>query len=218
MGSLSIPKTWRGPVLGTALLATLAIVAVNWESMLSFKRDKDLSPEEMAESAKLRPILAVVAWHMFLDRPLFGCGYGHYPEESLAYLSDRSTDLPLEKARPYIQHNVLLAMLTETGLMGMALFLAVFVLWSADAWRLWHSDSPLWARQAGLLFLAGLGAYLPNAMVHDASVIPMVNMLMFFLAGMSEGAARSQTSPRQSGAEPEIGVARRDQGVLAGVC
>ena len=96
---------------------------------MTFKRDQALTAQETAESAKLRPILAAVAWHMFCDRPLWGCGFGQYPERSIEYLSDRSIDLPLEKARPFVQHNVLLALLTETGLAGMGLFVVLLGTW-----------------------------------------------------------------------------------------
>ena len=112
---LTLPRIWRTAVIGTLVVAAVPLVALNWERLMSFKRDKELSAAEAAESAKLRPILAVIAWHMFLDRPLLGSGYGQYRTESLAYLSDRSTDLPLEKARPYVQHNVFLALAGRYG-------------------------------------------------------------------------------------------------------
>ncbi len=193
------PRGWRSAVIATALLASVLVLAVSWQHIMSFKRDKDLSAEDMAESAKLRPILATVAWHMFLDRPLLGCGYGQYIQESPPYLSDRTTDLPLEKARPYVQHNVFLALLAETGLIGMGLFIAVLVTWTHAAWRLWRTETdPLWMRQMGLLFLAMLGAYLPNGMFHDVSIIPMINTVLFFLGGSVVGLYAGQTLPPRS--------------------
>jgi len=181
---LSTPRGWRGAVVGTALVGSLLVTAASWEQLLAFKRDKDLTAEDAAESAKLRPILATVAWNMFLDRPLLGCGFGQYIQESKPYLSDRSVDLPLEKARPYVQHNVLLALLTETGLLGVTVFVALLASWTHAAWRLWRATAaPLWVRQTGLLFLAFVSAYLTNGMFQDVSIIPMINMLLFFLAG-----------------------------------
>jgi O-antigen ligase len=186
--ALVTPRSWRLAVLGTAMLASVAIVAASWEHVGAFKRDKDVSVEDVAESAKLRPILAAVAWRMFLDRPLLGCGYGQYSQESAPYFADRTIDLPLEKARPYVQHNVLLALLTETGLLGMGLFVALLASWTRTAWRLWRTQSaPLWARQMGLLFLTFLCAYLTNGMFHDVSIFSTVNMLLFFLAGAIMG-------------------------------
>jgi O-antigen ligase len=182
--ALTTPRGWRMPVIGTALVVSLLVTALSWEQFIAFKRDKELTAEDAAESAKLRPILAQVAWSMFLDRPLLGCGFGQYGEQSRPYLSDRTSELPLEKARPYVQHNVLLALLTETGLLGMGLYMAVLAYWTRTAWRLWRADvAPLWVRQTGLLFIAYLVAYLANGMFQDVSIIPMINMTLFFLAG-----------------------------------
>src|SRR4029079_4464899 len=110
-------------LLGSLTLASAAGLLVGWEHFSAFKRDKDVSVEDMACSARLRLILAALAWQMFLDRPLLGCGFGQYVDEAPNYLSDRTTDLPLEKGRPYIQHNVFLGLLTETGIVGLGLFM-----------------------------------------------------------------------------------------------
>jgi O-antigen ligase len=182
---LTLPRSWRMPVIGFLVLAAVPLVALNFDSVLAFKRDKRLSAEEAAESARLRPILAVVAWQMFLDRPLFGCGAGQYFLECRPYLSDRSIDMPLEKVRPYVQHNVFLSLLTETGLVGMGLFLATLLLWIRQAWRLWRSGvAPPAFRQCGLLFLAFVGVWFPNAMFQDVLLVMMVNMLLLYMAGL----------------------------------
>lgn len=198
---LTTPRVWRGAVVGTAVVATLLGVVVGWDSLMTFKRDKGLDAELTAESAKLRPILATVAWHMFLDQPLLGCGFAQYREVIPEYLSDRSTDLPLEKVRPFVQHNVFLALLTETGLVGVGLFVAVLAWWIVDAWQLWCTASaPPWVRQLGLLFLATVGAYLPNGMFHDVSIVAMVNMLLFFLGGTVVGLALTYRVTSSKGA------------------
>ena len=198
--AFSLPRAWRTVVIGTLVLTSLPVAALNWERLLSFKRDKDLSAAEAAQSVNLRPIMAVVAWHMFLDRPLLGSGFGQYPTEHLNYLSDRSTDLPLEKARPYVQHNAFLSLLVDTGLVGMGLFTTALVLWMRMAWRLWQNQraSPA-VRSFGLLFLAFVGVWTPNAMFQDVLIIPMINMLMFFMAALVVNLAtvtRARKTPR----------------------
>lgn len=205
---LSVPRSWRMPLLVASSLCIMLAGATQWERFMAFKRDKDLSAQEAAESVNLRPILARVAWNMFLDRPLLGCGFGQYRDEFPAYLNDRSTELPLEKARPYLQHNVFLAQLAELGVIGMALFIALLSAWLIDAWRLWRQPTaPLWARQQGLLFLAAIGSYLPNAMFHDMSIIPMVNMALFYLAGLTSGLSRqAQAAPGADSAAWERSV------------
>lgn len=185
---LVLPWSWRIPLLGGGLLAGALVAVTQWDNILAFKRDKALGAETTAESVELRPILAAIAWQMFLDRPLFGCGYAQYGTEHLNYLSDRSGALPLERGRGYIPHNVAFALLTETGAVGLGLFAAMLALWARDAWRLWrHRAFPLWMRQMGLLFLVALGAYLINGMFHEVSVVPMANMTLFFLAGITAG-------------------------------
>jgi O-antigen ligase len=195
VGGLTLPRSWRWPMLVAGAAAAILLAAIQWENLLAFKRDKALAAEKTAESVELRPIMAVVAWHMFLDRPVLGCGYSQYLSEHQNYLSDRSTNLPLERARGYIPHNVLLSLLTETGLVGTGLFLALLTFWTRDAWQLWRDAGlPLWARQQGLLMLIALGAYLVNGMFHDVSVVPMANMWLFFLAGVTGGVRATRTA------------------------
>jgi O-antigen ligase len=185
---LALPWSWRLPLLGGGLIVVTLLAVTHWDELMAFKRDKALSAEQTAESAELRPIMAIVAWRMFEDRPIFGCGYAQYGPEHKNYLSDRTTDMPLERARDYIPHNVIFSLLTETGLVGLGLFLAMVFYWTRDAWRLWRGESlPLWARQQGLLLLVFLGAYFINGMFHDVSVQPMMNMTLFFLAGVTAG-------------------------------
>ena len=208
----TLPRCWRLPVLGGALLAAALAAGTHWEQVVAFKRDRDLTARETANSVYVRPVLAVVAWHMFLDHPVFGCGFDQYVYQHQDYLADRSTPLVLEKARGYKPHNVFLAALTETGLVGLCLFLVLLALWTRDAWKLWRDGAatsppllpgegrdrrPLWVRQPGLLFLATLAAYLTNGAFHHVAFIPMSNTLLFFLAGVT-AAWRSVAPDRQS--------------------
>ncbi len=102
--------------------------------------------------------------------------------------------MPLERARGYIPHNVLFSLLAETGLVGLGLFVGAGGFWTRDAWRLWSNAAcPLWARQQGLLMLIALAVYFINGMFHDVSVMPMANMTLFFLAGVTSG-LRSQAT------------------------
>ncbi|HUY89144.1 MAG TPA: O-antigen ligase family protein [Pirellulales bacterium] len=218
VAGLSVPRTWRMPLLVASCLTATIVGATQWERFMAFKRDEGLSAQEAAESVNLRPILAMVAWKMFLDRPLLGCGYGHYRDEFPAYLDDRTTELPLEKARPYLQHNVFLSQLAEIGLVGMGLFIALLSAWLLDAWRLWRSPSaPLWARQQALLFLALMGSYFANAMFHDLSIIPMVNMALFYLAGLTSGLSRQTKGAASNTMVRSSGRPRAEDAIAPGV-
>ena len=186
--ALTLPRCWRGLVLGSMVLSVALVGAAKWEQILAFKRDRDAGVQAAAESVKLRPILAAVSWNMFLDRPLTGCGFGQYYDQHVYYLADRSSGLPLEKARTLSQHNLFLSLLAETGLVGLGLFVLLLAIWTRDAWRVWRAASaPLWARQTALLFFVLLANYGVIAMFHEISLIPMVNMFLFFLAGSTAG-------------------------------
>jgi O-antigen ligase len=190
----SMPSNWRAPVLGAAVLLAGLSAATNWDELVAFKRDKNLTARETADSVTLRPAMAQVAWLMVLDRPLFGCGFGQYIPEHKNYLADRSTDLVLEKTRAYSPHNLFFGIATETGLVGLGLFLALLVAWGRDAWALWRAgEAPLWARQQGLFFLAVLAAYLVNGMFHHIGLMPMPNLLLFFAAGMNAAVVTVQS-------------------------
>jgi hypothetical protein len=84
---------------------------------------------------------------------------------------------------------VFLSLLAETGLLGAGLFVLLLLLWTRDAWLAWRSPhSPKWVRSQAVLFLAVAANYAVNGMFHDMSVIPMANMLLFFVAGVTSGA------------------------------
>jgi O-antigen ligase len=213
---LSIPWNWRLPILGGGLLLAMLIGFTQWDRLVTFKRDRDLDAAKTAESIELRPVLAKIAWDMFLDHPVFGCGYSQYKPEHLNYLSDRSTELVLEKGREYIPHNVVLSLLTETGLVGLGMFLAIIFFWARDAWRLWQTKTaPLEVRQQGLLMLVVLGTYFLNGMFHEVSAVPMANMLLFFLAGVTAGLRPwLQTAVNQNTAPSNM--TDKNAGVLSG--
>lgn len=182
---LAMPRRLRLPAVAACVLVAGVVGATQWESLLNFQRDKGQAASDTADSVKLRPILAMVALKMFADRPLTGCGFAHYEEAHDQYLNDRPLGLPLEKAQPYIQHNVLLNFLVELGLVGAGLFTIVLALWVRDAWLLWNQAAqPEWMRQSALLFLAFFANYFVNGMFHDVTLMPMINMLLYFLAGM----------------------------------
>jgi O-antigen ligase len=193
---LVLPRQWRILLVGSGLAVVLFMFVANTNSILNIKRDEKLDAAASAESVELRPILANVAWNMFLDKPLLGFGFGQYDRERLPYLADRSSELPLEKSQPYVQHNAFLALLTDTGFIGAGLFVLLFILWISNAWSVWTNQSAsLPLRHVGLLFLVIMGIYMANAMFHDTSIIDGVNILIFFFAGVTSGLTAQLRSP-----------------------
>lgn len=156
------------------------------DQLLRLKRDKHLSAADAEESIQLRPLLAIVGWEMFKDRPIAGHGFGHYFASSGPYHDIRGYDLPLENARPYAQHNIFLSVLVDAGLVGLVLFVSLLVTLAGIGWQLARNrGSPPEARSVGILMLSTLCAYSCNGMFQDVLIIPMVHMFLFFIAGLT---------------------------------
>ena len=117
----------RGLIIILVSIAVLISFPFVGEKIYSFKRDKEVSQAEMEQSAQLRPLFAIIAMNMFQDRPLFGCGFGQYAREKYPYLQDPYSGRPLASTKYFMQHNVFLAYLTETGLVGLLVLMAVLI-------------------------------------------------------------------------------------------
>ncbi len=188
-------------VLGLAasvLLAGFMLVGLK-DELMNLNRDNDLSAADAAKSVQLRPLLAIVAWEMFQDRPLIGHGYGGYLVSARPYHTVREYGLPLEMVRPYIQHNVFLSVLVESGLIGLLPLVVWGTIVAATAWSLIRrrsvpadsasrspggSDSTGNDTALGLFALGLLAGYIGNGTFHDVSVIPMMNAFLFFTGGI----------------------------------
>ena len=170
----------------TAVLLLMVSLVLIGDRINSFKRDKHVTAHEMSQSAKLRPMLATIAWRMFQDRPLFGCGFGQYTKYKKPYHYESDSTQPLRMVLPYMQHNVVLSYVTETGLLGLGLLMAVLISFVKRGWDLWRSKSvQLVHRQVGLLMMIVVSSYLINGMFHDVSIIPMIGTLLYFMGGLT---------------------------------
>jgi O-antigen ligase len=173
-------------VLGGLVAAGLLLAVAQWDRLLGFEREQ--SAADTRRSGDMRLSFAYVSWTMFLDRPLWGCGFGQYPHAVLPYLADRSTELNLESIRGYSHHSTLLCLLVENGLLGLGLFLGLLAGWARAAWQVYRSPrSPDWARRHAVLLLGVLALYLVQALSHDVSYTAVENLFLFFLAGMTLG-------------------------------
>jgi O-antigen ligase len=182
----------RQVVLGGIALSGLLVGLTQMDRVVGFQREQ--SAADTRESADMRVSFAYVSWQMFLDRPLTGFGFGRFPVDKLPYLADRTTEQKLEKLRPYVHHNTYLSLLTDTGLVGLGLFLAMLGRWLVDARRVYVSDAPVWCKHQAALLVGAMGVYACQLMFHELSYTPIDNSLIFFLAGCS-GALVPQTSP-----------------------
>ncbi|SMP74783.1 O-antigen ligase [Neorhodopirellula lusitana] len=186
LGLLYVPVRIRVlALIGTLILGGVMTTGLK-DQILSIKRDKALSAAEAAKSVELRPLLAVVAWEMFRDNPLAGHGYGQYLRAAEPYHAIRYHGIPLETVRPYVQHNVFLAVLVDLGLVGLAFYVLFLVSLFCITWRLccqFESGSP--QRNLGMMMMGLMCSYVANGMFHDVAVIEMIHMYLFAFAGLT---------------------------------
>ncbi len=171
-----------GVVMGLIMVVVLSTGALN-----SFKRDKHVSTYDMSKSAGLRVVFFVIAKDMFADQPVFGHGFGQYRQAKMAYL-DQRTEGNVETAlgKNYIQHNIVLSFLTETGLVGVFFLLCLLGTFAFVGWTVWFDPlSSLEARQTGILLFVLVMVFFVSGMVQDVALVPMANMLLFFWAGLA---------------------------------
>ncbi|MEM9365222.1 MAG: O-antigen ligase family protein [Planctomycetota bacterium] len=181
-----MPRWFRVLSLACVVLLAGAMAMGLKDQILNIKRDKNLSAAEAAKSIELRPLLALVAYEMFLDRPILGHGYGHYVDAAEPYHSIRRHGVPLEKVRPYIQHNVFLSQVADNGMVGLSLLVLVLISAGLSAWRL--ADSPpdrIQHRSAGHIAIGCLCGYTINGLFHEVGVIEMVHLTLFFSVGVT---------------------------------
>jgi len=180
------PRWLRVLGLVSMLLLGAAGAAGLKDQFMQMKRDKNLSAADAEKSVQLRPLLAIVAWEMFKERPILGHGFGHYLEYSEPFHTVRTYGVPLDQARPYTQHNIFLSILVDAGLVGLFLFLGILTITTAVSWQMVNDKGKSqMARHAGFIWLGGFAGYACNGMFQDVTMIPMSNMFMFFTAALA---------------------------------
>jgi O-antigen ligase len=205
--ALTLRGIWRPIVLGGLVSSALVISVIQLDSLANLQREG--SATEAGTSADMRACFAYVSWQMFLDRPILGFGFGQFYREKQTYLSDHSTPLQLELIRDFIHHNTYLSLLTETGIVGLGLYLAILIGWARRGWRLTRGDNPAWVRAHGILFLGALATYAVQMLFHEVSYTTLDNSLLFFLAGIAVGleARCKQPAVAQTENERELAAA-----------
>lgn len=110
-----------------------------------------------------RYVLNVASWQVFLDHPILGVGPGHFAEYySIAYGNRVGL---IEQLKKYRGHNLYFETLAETGILGLASFLAIIVAIMAGLWRTWRrlQHQSLEFADTAMAFFLSLVAYLISA-------------------------------------------------------
>jgi len=190
-------------VLASMMTAGLLLAVTKMDAFMGLQREGTVAMTR--QSASMRPSFVYVSWQMFLDRPLFGVGFGQFPREKLPYLNDRTTALQLQQIRAYAHHNTFLSILTETGLVGFSLFIALYIAWLRTGWCLVRdSRAPSWMSAHGLLLLCVIVIASWQMLGHDITFTPLIHSFIFLTAALGVRMRQSLAEPSYQPAEPDI--------------
>lgn len=181
--------------LGGIVTVGLLAATMQLDQLVSLEREH--SGSDSRHSTVMRASFTYISWKMFLDHPLMGVGFGHFPKEKLPYLSDRTTPLHLEATRSYGHHSTFLSLLTETGIVGMGLFTALLLVWLKRGWNVaTNPTAPGWMKSQGIFLLAALGVYFFQLLFHELTYKPVDNTAIWLLAGITIAISSAQKGPR----------------------
>lgn len=101
-----------------------------------------------------RNLLWDAAWDIFLAHPYTGIGFGCFEDYYQAFYSGN-------RGSAYLTHNIYYGLLAETGLVGFALFVAMFLWGLVFTWKVWRKTDKSGSRgPAGYLAIYSLAMQL----------------------------------------------------------
>jgi len=193
----------RLAVIGAMVLAGVVAGASKFDAILGLQREGTV--QNTRKSVSMRGSFAFVSWKMFQQKPILGYGFGQFAREKLPFLSDRSTDMHLEAIRPYVHHSTFLAVLTETGLIGFAMFMALLTAWVHAAVKIVrHERAPPWVAHQGLIMLAILAMAGFQMIGHEITFTPLDNSVIYFFAGSVIGLRAKEVAVNRSMQAPAM--------------
>ena len=166
-----------------------------WEDSLFSRRDGPIDDRRNIMHASVR---------MFLDRPLFGFGYGTFERENDSYFEQ----LPGVELRGDGEgnHNTFLGLLAELGLVGTVPYVLALTSMGWACYRLFRmgDGAEPYAREFGLVALAALVGFLVAAQLIDVRFFAFYNALVFCLTGAAHSLLSAAESAAVPSADPRI--------------
>ncbi len=174
-------------VVAVCVLVSVAMLigVVNMDNFMSSDRAKGGLTD--MEPLLLRIGLAHMTWEILNENPLLGVGFGHFRDHAPAYARDPSS--------PYyafgssaLEHNNLLSIVAETGLIGLILYLTMIGLLLSYSIRLYRkltvSGTGFINRDLLVLYWILTMAYFIDGTFRETSDNPFANSLFFGLSAV----------------------------------
>jgi len=202
-----------------AAVVLLAGVLVFWPKLARTQRRLGGVAQRGPVVARL--ILLEQTWQIVRRHPFTGVGFGHFVDAQVQLRRDPGSLAGMSYG-VLVEHNLFLNMAAETGLIGLSLTVAVFVLLFGQSRRLYRRlpppapagrAEPMLSRAFVALFWVALVNYITDAMFRDPLWDVFTNGLFWSLAALVVGYNRLLDS-RAAGAS--AGRAPAPEGRLTG--
>ena len=175
---LLMPNRSRKWASRIALIVTLAALS-GLSSKFSLYEPTLFS--RRAEAAYARVLLANASLDMVQQRPWLGTGYGTFTAAVDDYLSDEGLRLVLGEGN----HNTILGLLVEVGVVGAIPYLLILALFARQGVRLFRAGKAQpSARDLAVVALAVLAGFVCLAQFGDVRFFALFNSLLFALFGV----------------------------------
>jgi hypothetical protein len=208
-------RTMRVIVVSLLVASMLLVAVLNMQNFLSENRSKGGLTD--TEPILLRIGLAQMTWEIIKDYPLWGVGFGHFRDHAPGYARDPSSPA-YAFGSTAMEHNNLLSILAETGVIGVILYVWLIVCLLRFSVRLYHKLPPTSPRMIGrdllVLYWILAAAYIIDGTFRETSDNPFANCLFFGLSAVPV-ALNDLLSPSVLPAASNQGSRRLQHGGLA---
>ncbi len=178
-------RTTRVVSVSLLLSATLLVAVINMENFLT--QDREVGGLTDTAPILLRIGLAQMTWEIVQQHPFFGIGFGHFRDYAPGFAKDPSSPF-YAFGTTALEHNNLLSIVAETGLVGLVLYLlmAVFLVrYSVQLYRKLPPKGPGFiSRDLLVLYWILAMAYFIDGTFRETSDNPFANSLFFGLSAV----------------------------------
>jgi hypothetical protein len=174
-------------VVSVSLLLALAvfIAVINMDNFMTSEREKGGVTD--VEPMLLRIGLAHMTWEIVQEHPLVGVGFGHFRDHAPDFARDPSSPF-YAFGSTALEHNNLLSIVAETGILGLVLYVLMIVLLLRYSVRLFRklptTAAGFIGRDLLVLYWILTAAYFIDGTFRETSDNPFANSLFFGLSAV----------------------------------
>jgi O-antigen ligase len=172
--------------LGLTFFLLTVIIALNWSNIKS--SDRSVGGVGNPDNIYGRVVVMATSVNMFLDNPIFGSGLGSFYEKKDEYLTNVGS-ISYKLGEKWSQHNSILGILSELGLVGFIPYFLIFSLILIKSIRLFRviPKQDGFNKELVIVFFGISTIYIVTASSIEVRAYEFLNIFFFTFAGIIVG-------------------------------